>query len=323
VSSCKDTATPAFCADVSAIPCGIPKTVFSNDGRRSLFCTQAGGGGLRTDHLFSTTSINSRTRVDAGCQNYRIDRRCAIVCLDIHFHRKRFKRHLPSPNRVHKKPDNTCSVHYSAPHPPASTLPEQALPKRNSIGRDLPPELGKVSSPATVPGMLEHVSQTLSLLAQHAPDMEAIGLPVQTHIEEGRKIFAAPQAADSAQERARSADMPAAVAAFCAKKGELCSMLKVINNAGQEHFANNPAEAGKFNMSILHRYTPPVAEPASLAPPRQPQPRSRHLKEPSPRTREIPCARPRRLSYTQRIRDLCRQAARSALLNCWRGPKNA
>ena len=134
------------------------------------------------------------------------------------------------------------------------------------LGVNLAPELGKVSSPATVPGMLEQMSKTLSLLAKHAPDMEKIGLPVQTHIEEGRKIFAALQTADSAQERARSADMPAAVAAFCAKKGELYNMLKVINNAGHELFANNPAEAGKFNMSILHRHAPPVAAPAPTPP---------------------------------------------------------
>jgi hypothetical protein len=140
------------------------------------------------------------------------------------------------------------------------------------LGVNLPPELGRVSSPATVPGMLEQMSKTLSLLAEHAPDMEKIGLPVQTHIDEGRKIFAALQAADSTQERARSADMPAAVAAFCAKKGELYSMLKVINNAGHELYANNPAEAGKFNMSILHRHAPPVAEPAPSPTPPAPTP---------------------------------------------------
>ena len=43
-------------------------------------------------------------------------------------------------------------------------------------------------------------------------------------------------------------------------------MLKVINNAGHELYANNPAEAGKFNMSILHRHAPPVAEPAPTPP---------------------------------------------------------
>jgi hypothetical protein len=96
------------------------------------------------------------------------------------------------------------------------------------LGANLPSELGKVSSPATVPGMLEQMSKTLSLLGQYGPAVEKIGLPVQSHIDEGRKIFAELQAADSTQERARSADMPDAVVAFRAKKGELYSMLKVI-----------------------------------------------------------------------------------------------
>ena len=42
------------------------------------------------------------------------------------------------------------------------------------------------------------------------------------------------------------------------------SMLKVINNAGHELYAGNPAEAGKFNMSILHRQAPPAAAPDAV-----------------------------------------------------------
>ena len=127
------------------------------------------------------------------------------------------------------------------------------------LGVDLPPELGTLSSPPTVPGMLDQMSKTLSLLEKHAAEMDTIGLPVQEHIAEGRKLHQALQAADSAQERTRAADLPAATAAFCAKKGQLYTMLKVINNAGHELFANNPAEAGKFNMSILHRHGSPAA----------------------------------------------------------------
>ena len=111
---------------------------------------------------------------------------------------------------------------------------------------------------------LDQMSKTLSLLEKHAADMEKIGLPVQEHLVEGRRLHQALQAADSAQERTRAADMPAATAAFCAKKGELYSMLKVINNAGHELYAGNPAEAGKFNMSILHRQAPPAAAPDAV-----------------------------------------------------------
>jgi hypothetical protein len=75
------------------------------------------------------------------------------------------------------------------------------------LGAPLAPELEKVSSPATVPGMLEQLNKTLSLLGKHAADMDKIGLPVQMHIEEGRKIYQALQEADSVQERARAADM--------------------------------------------------------------------------------------------------------------------
>jgi hypothetical protein len=106
------------------------------------------------------------------------------------------------------------------------------------LGAPLAPELEKVSSPATVPGMLEQVGKTLSLLGKYAADMDKVGLPVQMHIEEGRKIYQALQEADSVQERTRASDMPAAVTAFCAKKGELYTMLKVINNAGHELDSN-------------------------------------------------------------------------------------
>ena len=50
------------------------------------------------------------------------------------------------------------------------------------LGAPLAPELEKVSSPATVPGMLDQVQRTLSLLGKHAADMDKVGLPVQSHI---------------------------------------------------------------------------------------------------------------------------------------------
>jgi hypothetical protein len=58
---------------------------------------------------------------------------------------------------------------------------------------------------------------------------------VRSNIDEGRKIFQALQEADTKQEQARSADLPAAVLAFNPKNGELYGALKVINNAGHEH----------------------------------------------------------------------------------------
>jgi hypothetical protein len=65
---------------------------------RSLYRRNCGSrhtplsGDRRIDHLFLTTSIYSRTRVDAGCHNKRIAGRWVIVLLDILFHRRRKKR---------------------------------------------------------------------------------------------------------------------------------------------------------------------------------------------------------------------------------------
>ncbi|MGB8298547.1 MAG: hypothetical protein WCG85_24240 [Polyangia bacterium] len=69
--------------------------------------------------------------------------------------------------------------------------------------------------------------------------------------------------------------MPASVAAFYAKKGELYSALKVVNNAGHEIYAHDLAAAAKYNMSILHRRgpqvvlapTPPAPTPPAPIPP--------------------------------------------------------
>lgn len=134
------------------------------------------------------------------------------------------------------------------------------------LGVHLPSELGKLSSPPSAPGLLEQMTKTLGLLARHAADMEKVGMPVQTNIAEGQKIFQALQLAESIQERTRASDMPAAVTAFNAKKGELYGALKIINNAGHELYANDPAGASKFNMSILHRRPAKPSEPVSPVP---------------------------------------------------------
>lgn len=143
------------------------------------------------------------------------------------------------------------------------------------LGATLPAELGRVSSPQTVPGVLEQMSKTLALLTENAAAMDAVGPATQPLIDDGRTIFQALQTADSTQERARAADVPASVAAFYAKKGELYSALKVVNNAGHELYAHDLAAAAKYNMSILHRHgpqaapapTPPAPTPPAPIPP--------------------------------------------------------
>ena len=47
------------------------------------------------------------------------------------------------------------------------------------LGVDLPPELGTLSSPPTVPGMLDQMSKTLSL-SRSTPPMDTIGFPCRS-----------------------------------------------------------------------------------------------------------------------------------------------
>jgi hypothetical protein len=110
------------------------------------------------------------------------------------------------------------------------------------LGIALPPELTRVGRPTTVPGMLEQISKTLGVLGDRAADMDSVGPPTQPLIDDGRKLYQALQQADSVQERARAADLPASVTAFHVKKAELYNALKIINNAAHELYAARPGQ---------------------------------------------------------------------------------
>jgi hypothetical protein len=135
------------------------------------------------------------------------------------------------------------------------------------LGAALPPELTRTSSPFTVPGMLEQMNKTLALLGQHSAAMDALGPATKPLIEQGSALMQTLQQADTAQEQARSFDLPASVEAFYVKKGELYTALKIINNAGHELYAHDLPTAAKFNLSILHRRAP---QPATPEPPPAP-----------------------------------------------------
>jgi hypothetical protein len=134
------------------------------------------------------------------------------------------------------------------------------------LGLGIPTELTRQSSSTTVPGMLDQMSKTLALLGEQAAAMDTVLPATQPLIDDGRKLLQALQQADSAQEQARSADLPSAVRDFLAKKGELYNALKVINNAGQEMYAHDLTRAARFNMSILHRrFAAPTEDTATPA----------------------------------------------------------
>ena len=105
----------------------------------------------------------------------------------------------------------------------------------------------------TVPAAIAQAQRLLSLLGEHAPVMDKVGAPTQPLIDEGRKLCDALIAADSTQEVARASALPKAVADFYARKAELYTGLKIINDAGHELYAHDPASSSRFNLSLLYR----------------------------------------------------------------------
>lgn len=137
------------------------------------------------------------------------------------------------------------------------------------LGVALPPEVTRVGSPPNVAGMIEQISKALAVLGERTAAMDAVGPPTTPLIDTGRQLFQSLQDADSEQEQAHAASLPAAVLAYYLKKAELYIALKIINNAGHELYAGNPSLAARFNLSILHRHGPSLAQPT---PPPGPSP---------------------------------------------------
>ena len=94
----------------------------------------------------------------------------------------------------------------------------------------------------------------------------------QALIDEGRKLCDALIAADGSQEVARASSLPKVVADFYARKAELYVGLKIINDAGHELYAHDPASSSRFNLSLLYRRgvsgtAAPAPTPPTPAPP--------------------------------------------------------
>ena len=140
-------------------------------------------------------------------------------------------------------------------------------------GVRLPSEMTYPIDSHTVPGLLGQANQLLSLLVEHAATLDSVGAPTQPLIDRGRALAAALTAADKTQEQTRAATLPAAVAAFFEKKGELYTGIKILNHAGHELHAHDPAAAARYNLSILYRRrgrpaAVPAGAPAASAPTR-------------------------------------------------------
>jgi hypothetical protein len=135
-------------------------------------------------------------------------------------------------------------------------------------GLTIPDELTQMGNQRTVPGVLEALSKAIRLLKESAAVLTTIGPDVAPLIEQGTKLYQTLDQAESTQEQARSAQLPAAVVAFNAKKGELYAALKIINEAGHELYSKDPEASARFNLSLLYRRGHQAA--AAPTPPVQP-----------------------------------------------------
>ena len=126
-------------------------------------------------------------------------------------------------------------------------------------GGKIATELTQIGRAQTVPATLQQVSKLLGMLASHTTVLDSVGPATQPLIDEGQQIYTTLQQADAEQERTRTAALPATVAAFYARKGELYLGLKVINDAGHELHANDLQAAAAYNLSILYRHASPAA----------------------------------------------------------------
>jgi len=142
------------------------------------------------------------------------------------------------------------------------------------MGVLIPDEMTRPLNARTVPAAVAQGQRLLSLLGEHAPAMDKVGAPTQPLIDEGRKLCDALIAADSSQEVARASALPAVVANFYARKAELYTGLKIINDAGHELYAHDLPSSSRFNLSLLYRRGVSGTAAPEPAPPAPPAPAS-------------------------------------------------
>jgi len=136
-------------------------------------------------------------------------------------------------------------------------------------GANVPEELTIVGNVKSVPVVLETASKALGLLNEHAAEFDSIGPAIKPLIDEGQQLYQALDKADATQEQTRLSDLPASVAAYYAKKGELYVGLQILNEAGRELHSRDHQAAARYNMSLLnrhHAHPAPAPEPAPPAP---------------------------------------------------------
>lgn len=115
----------------------------------------------------------------------------------------------------------------------------------------VPESLTVIGRLGGVPDVLAALTSTIATFESNLADLG--GDRARALLEDGKRINSALGTADASQEQARLSGLPVKVQDFYAAKGLLYVGLKVINDAGQELHAGDPARAGQYNLKILYR----------------------------------------------------------------------
>jgi hypothetical protein len=118
-------------------------------------------------------------------------------------------------------------------------------------GKKIPEELLVIGTAKSVADVTAQLTTMTATYATHVTSLG--GARAQALLEKGQTLLAELSGADSAQEVARLSKLPKKVLDFYAAKGALLIGLKLINDAGQELYADDAAQAAKFNLKILYR----------------------------------------------------------------------
>lgn len=136
------------------------------------------------------------------------------------------------------------------------------------MGADVPAALIHVGRTDTVPALLSQLQNDVSLLEAHGDALSVAGDPAPL-LAQGRDIQQRLQSADDEQETKRLEALPAAVKTHYLAKGRLYTALKIVHDAGHELWADNTAQAARYNLDILYRNgrrrTPAVEAPPNSA----------------------------------------------------------
>jgi hypothetical protein len=119
------------------------------------------------------------------------------------------------------------------------------------LGKSIPDGLLKIGRTTNSASFVSRLKEMVELFEQNLTSMPGKDAPKL--LSDGKELLLTLSAADTDKNVKRIKEMPTAVQDFYEQKGILYIALKIINDAGQELYADDANAAGLYNLQILHR----------------------------------------------------------------------